>query len=162
MPATALNAAERFSALNGLEIVFIPVIAAYPAAPTRVEINAGTDLSTEVMEWSGFTTTSETIETPDLTRFVGKIAGRVSAEDSSLSIYADRGGEDVRAVLPRDTLGYLAFMDSGDTPTEKMDVYPIQVLSCEKVRSMDAATLLRVDCSMTRIPTYDLTIPAST
>lgn len=162
MPATPLNAAERFSALNGLEIVFIPVIAAADLVPTRVEINAGTDLSTEVMEWEGFTTTSETIETPDLTRFVGKIAGRVSAEDSSLQIYADRGGDDVRDVMPRDTLGYLAFMDSGDVPAEKMDVYPIQVLSCEKVRSMDNATMLRVDVSMTRIPQYDVTIPAAT
>ncbi|MBW0088233.1 hypothetical protein I4I73_03260 [Pseudonocardia sp. KRD-184] len=162
MAATPLNAAERFSALNGLEVVFIPVVAAYPDAPTRIEIDAGTDLTTEIESWSGFTTTSETIETPDLTRFVGKIAGRVSAEDSSLNIYADRGGDDVRDVLPRDTLGFLAFMDEGDTPTSKMDLYPIQVLSCEKVRSMDAATMLRVDCSMTRIPTYDLVIPAAT
>src|SRR5688500_14465322 len=161
MPATPLNAAERYSALDGLEIVFLPVIAASTLIATRAEINAGTDLSTEVAEWSGFTTTSETIETPDLTRFTGKIAGRVTAEDSSLSIYADRGADDVRDVMPRDTLGYLAFMDSGDTPTEKMDVYPIQVLSCEKVRSMEAATMLRVDVSMTRIPVYDITIPAA-
>lgn len=162
MTASPLNAAERFSALNGMECVFIPVVAAFPAAPTRVEINAGTDLTTEVQDWSGFTTKSETIDTPDLTRFVGKIAGRVTAEDSSLSIYADRGGDDVRDVMPRDTIGFLAFMDSGDVPTKTMDVFPIQVLSCEKVRAMDAATMLRVDVSMTRIPSYDLVIPAAT
>lgn len=161
MPATPLNPAERFSALNGLEIVFVPVIESDTLEPTRTELDAGTDLTTEIAEWEGFTTASETIETPDLTRFVGKIAGRVTAEDSSLQIYADRGGEDVRAVLPRDTIGYLAFMDSGDTTDETMDVYPVQVLSCEKVRSMDNATMLRVDMSMTRIPQYDLAIPAT-
>lgn len=161
MPATALNTAERFSSLQGLEIVYIPTIAATNGNPTRAEINAGTDLTTEVMEWEGFTTTTQTIETPDLTRFVGRISGRIEAEDSSLTMYADRGGDDVRDVLPRDTIGYFAFMDSGDTPASLMDIYPIQVNSLAKVRSMDAATVLRISVSMTRIPIEDVVIPAA-
>lgn len=161
MPATPLGVAERFSALSGLEIVFVPVITSATGAATRAEINAGTDLTSEIMEWEGFTTTTETIETPDLTRFVGKIPGRISAEDSSITMYADRGGEDVRSVLPRDTIGYLLWMDSGDTPASKMDVYPIQVNSLSKVRSMDNATVLTVSVSMTRIPFEDVVIPTA-
>ena len=161
MTAQALNTAERFSALNGLEIVFIPSIAATNGTPTRAEIDAGTDLTTEVMEWEGFSTTTETIETPDLTRFVGRIPGRISAEDSSITMYADRGGDDVRDILPRDTIGFLLWMDSGDTPAALMDVYPMQVSSLVKVRSMDAATVLRADISMTRIPFEDVVIPAA-
>lgn len=162
MPATPLATAERFSALGGLEIIFIPVIVATNGIPTRAEINAGTDLTTEIKEWEGFTTTSATIETPDLTRFVGKIPGRIESEDSSLTMYLDRGADDARDVLPRDTLGYLAFMDSGDTPADKMDIFPIQVNTFAKVRSMDDATVGRVDVSMTRIPLEDVTIPAAT
>lgn len=161
MPATPLATAQRFSALSGLEIIYIPVIAATNGTPTRAEINAGTDLTTEVMEWSGFSTTAETIETPDLTAFVGKIPGRISAEDSSLTLYADRGRADVRTVLPRGTVGYLAFMDEGDVATKKMDIFPIQVNSLTTVRSMEAATVLRVDVSMTRIPFDNITIPAA-
>ena len=158
MPATPLNPAERFSALQCLEVVFVPAIAD-PENVTRAEIDAGTDLTSEIMEWSGFTTATETIETPDLTRFVGKIGGRITAEDSSITLYADRGGDDVRDILPRDTIGFLLWMDSGDTPGAYMDVYPIQVNSLTKVRSMDAATVLRVDMSMTRVPVEDVTIP---
>jgi hypothetical protein len=162
MPATPLNTAERFSALSGLEVVFVPTIASTSGAATRAEINAGTDLTSEIMEWEGFTTTTETIDTPDLTRFVGKIPGRITAEDSSITMYADRGGDDVRDVLPRDTIGYLLWMDSGDTPSAKMDVYPVQVNSLSKVRSMDNATVLNVSVSMTRIPWEDIVIPAAT
>lgn len=161
MPASPLNASERFSALGGLEIVFVPTLAD-PASPTRTEINAGTDITSEVMEWEGFTTSTESIETPDLTRFVGTIPGRITAEESSVTLYADRSGEDVRAVLPRDTTGYLLWMDNGDTPASLMDVYPIQVNSLAKVRSMEAATVLRVSVAITREPSEDVVIPAAT
>lgn len=160
MPATPLAAAERFSALQGLEVVFVPSIVDVNS-PTRAEINAGTDLTSEIVEWEGFTTVTETIPTPDLTRFVGSIGGRITAEDSSITLYADRGGDDARTVLARDTIGYLLWMDSGDTPAETMDVYPIQVNSATKVRSTENATVLRVSVSMTRIPTEDVVIPAA-
>lgn len=166
MPATPLNAAARFSALSGLEIVYVPVVAASTGIPTRAEIDAGTDLTSEVMEWSGFTVTSQTIDTPDLTRFVGKIPGRIESEDSQLMIYADRGGDDVRDVLPRDTVGFLVWLDDGDTaagatpPAKLMDIFPVQVNSLAKVRSMEAATMLRIDMSMTRIPVEDVPVPA--
>lgn len=160
MPATPLTSSERVSALGGLEIVFIPTIAAATHIPTRAEINAGTDLTGEVAEWEGFTTTSTTIDTPDLTSFVGKLPGRTEAEDSSISLYADRAGDDARSILERGTTGYIAFMDDGDTPASLMDVYPVQVNTLAKVRSMDDATLLRVDMSMVAVPAENITIPA--
>jgi hypothetical protein len=161
MPATPLVASERLSALGGLEIVYIPTIAAANRVPTRAEINAGTDLTGEVAEWEGFTTTSETIDTPDLTSWVGKLPGRTVAEDSSLSMYADRAGDDVRTILDRGTTGFLAWMDDGDTPGSLMDIYPIQVNTLAKVRAMDNATLLRVDVSMVEEPAENITIPAA-
>lgn len=159
MPATPLNQATRYSALSGLEIVYVPTIADINN-PLRAEINAGTDLTGEVMEWEGFTTTSETIETPDLTSFVAKIPGRVTAEDSSITLYADADEDDVRDILPRGTRGFLLWMDQGDTPGKSMDIYPIEVTSLTKVRSMEDATVLRVDVSMTQVPVNDVTIPA--
>jgi len=161
MPATPLNQATRYSALSGLQIVYVPTVADVNN-PLRSEINAGTDLTGEVMEWEGFTTTSETIETPDLTSFVAKIPGRVTAEDSSLTVYADADEDDVRDILPRGTRGFLLWMDQGDTPGKKMDVYPIEVTSLTKVRSMEDATVLRVDVSMTQVPVNDVEIPAET
>ncbi len=161
MPATPLNPAERFSALSGLQIVFIPVIAAATFVPTRPEIDAGTDLTSEVMDWNGFTTKSSTFDTPDLTRFVGKIPGKIESEDSSLMMYLDRSGDDVRTVLPRDTIGFFGFMDAGDVADALMDIYPIQVTTFAKVRKMDAATVANVEVVITRIPIEDVVIPAA-
>lgn len=161
MTAIALNQAERFSALDGLEIVYIPVIASLTLVPTRAEIDAGTDVSTEVAEWAGFSLASGKIPTPGLKRFTGSISGELTAEDSSLSIYADRTGDDVRDVLPRDTVGFIALMPSGDTPTERMSVWPVQVNALTEVYSREAATLLRADLNITREPNENVTIPAA-
>jgi len=160
MPATPLVASERISALGGLEIVYVPTIAASNGVPTRTEINAGTDLTGEVAEWAGFTTTATTIDTPDLTSFVGKLPGRTEAEDSSISLYADRAGDDARDLLARGTTGFIIFMDDGDTPGSLMDIYPIQVNTLAKERSMDNATLIRADVSMVSVPVENVVIPA--
>jgi hypothetical protein len=160
MPATPLVASERISALGGLEIVFVPTIAASTNIPTRAEIDAGTDLTGEVADWSGFTTTSTTIDTPDLTSFVGKLPGRTEAEDSSISLYADRVGDDARDLLARGTTGFILFMDDGDTAASLMDIYPIQVNTLAKERSMDNATLIRADVSMVAVPVENQAIPA--
>lgn len=160
MPATPLNVGEKFSALDGLEVVFVPVIAAFPAAPTRTEINAGTDLTTEISSWEGFEIDPQTIETPSLARFVGNIPGRINITAGTLNLYADRGADDVRDVLPDGTTGYILWMDSGDTPTDAMDVWPVRVNRLSKVRSMEAATMLRVAFTHNTLPVENLVIPA--
>jgi hypothetical protein len=162
MPATALNVGEKFSALDGLHLLFLPVVAAFPAAPSRAEINAGTDLTTEISSWEGFELDPQTIETPSLARFTGSIPGRINLTSGVLNMYADRGNDDVRDVLPDGTTGYIVFMDSGDVPTKKMDVWPVRVNRLSKVRSMEAATMLKVAFTHNELPREELTIPAAT
>jgi hypothetical protein len=161
VPATPLNIAEKFSALDGLELVWIPLIAATATlVPTRAEIDAGTDLTTEVAGWDGFEIDPQEIETPSLARYTGTIPGRIQITPGVLRIYADRGSEDVREVLPDGTVGYLAWFDSGDVAAEKVDIWPVQVNRLSKVRSMEDATLLSVRFSHPRLPAEDLVIPA--
>lgn len=159
MPATALNVGEKFSALDGLHLVFVPVVAAFPAAPTRLEINAGTDLTTEVSSWEGFEMDPQTIETPSLARFTGSIPGRINITSGVLNMYADRGGDDVRDVLPDGTTGFVVFMDQGDVATKSMDVWPVRVNRLSKVRSMEAATMLKVAFTHNVLPVENLVIP---
>lgn len=160
MAATAIAASTRYRALGNLHIVFIPTSADYTSV-TRAEINAGTDLTGEVAEWAGFTTTSEKIDTPDLkSSFVSSIPGSQTAEDSSITMYASSAGTAIQSLLPRDTTGFILMMDSGDVPTKKMDVYPVQVASLVKVRALDAATMIRADLNVTRVPSENQTIPA--
>lgn len=162
MPATPIQKSTRFYTVGRTQCYYLPTIVATNLNPTRAELNAGTDLTREIAEMEGWTTTSETIDTPDMvSRFVSSIPGAITAEDSSLTFYADEDSDDVRVVFPRDTAGYIVWMDSGDVPAATMDIFPVQVASAPKVRSMDNATMIRVDFNITREPVENVVIPAN-
>ncbi len=161
MPATPLNLTEKFSALDGLALVFVPVIAAANGIPTRAEINGGTDLTTEVEGWEGFEVEAGEIETPSVARFTGTIPGRISIEPGVLRIYADRGADDVANVLPDGTTGALVFMNNGDVPADLMDVWPVRVNRLSTMRSMEAATMYAVRFTHNQLPTERIAIPAA-
>jgi len=161
MPALPIPKSTRFYTVGRTQCYFLPTIAASTLIPTRTELDAGTDLTREIAEMDGWSTESEKIDTPDMvSRFVSSIPGAITAEDSSISFYADEGSEDAREVFPRDTAGYIIWMDSGDVAGSTMDIYPVQVASAPKVRSMDEATLIRVDFNITQEPVENVVIPA--
>lgn len=161
MAATPITQSTRFYTVGLTKTLFLPTVVASDLTPTRSEINAGTDLTGEIAEFEGWSTTSEMIETPDMvSRFVSSIAGPITAEESSISFYASSDGDDARTVFPRDTVGFIVWMDGGDVPANTCDVYPVLVASAPKVRSMDSATLIRVDFSITKEPAENKIIPA--
>jgi hypothetical protein len=162
MAAPEITASVRYFDPETTKCVYLPTIAATNLVPTRAEINAGTDLSPEIAEVSGFTVTSEEINTPDMgSRFTSKIPGRTSAEDSSITFYADESGNDVRTVLPRDTTGYILWADGGDVAGNKGQVFPIRVRSVGQLRSVgDEAHRVQTQFSITSEPNEDVTIPA--
>lgn len=153
----------RYWAVGTTQVHFLPAIAAEDGVPTRAEITAGTNLTREVADFDGWSTTSDKIDTPDMvSRFVSNIPGAISAEDSSITFYADRAGVDVRDILPRDTQGFVVWMDGGDVATRFMDIYPVTVASAPKIRSMDDnATMIRVDFNITSEPVENAEIPAA-
>lgn len=161
MPPTAITPSVRFFRPGTTKVYWVRTIVTY-TAPTRLEINSGTDLSGEIAEINGFSVQSDTIPTPDLgTRFVPKIAGRINADDSSLNFYASSTGfTDARSVLPRDTTGFLIVMDGGDVATTgRMDVYPATVTSVPKLRALEDPAQVQVTFAITRVPAEDLVIP---
>ena len=161
MPPTAITPSVRYFRPGLTKIYWVRTIVTY-TAPTRLEINSGTDLSGEIAEINGFSVVSDTIPTPDLgTRFVPKIAGRINADDSSLNFYASSTGfTDARSVLPRDTTGFLVIMDGGDTSTTgRMDVYPATVTSVPKLRALEDPAQVQITFAITRVPAEDLVIP---
>jgi hypothetical protein len=144
------------------KIYYLPSCA-NPAAPTRAEITAGTDLSNEVAAAAGWTLTGAEVATPDLgDDFDSKIPGKLSVDDSSLTFYADKAGADVRTVLPRTTTGFILIADGGDVAGNKADNFPIRVRSVGKVRNVEgsAAKVLTVSFSVTDKPSEDVSIPA--
>lgn len=159
----ALNKSTRFFQPEVSRVHFLPTIAATTLIPTRAEITAGTNVTAEIADLSGWQVRADMIATPDLaSRFVSQIAGRTKAEQSSITYYADKTGDDIRTVNPRGQTGYIVFMDGGDVPTTgKMDVYPVEVAAVGKARSTgDQALQVTIDYAITGPPAEDVAIPA--
>jgi hypothetical protein len=159
VPPTPLSATTRYIPPGTRKIYWVTTIATY-TAPSRAELNAGIDLTAEVAEVSGFSTTSATTETPDLaTRFTGKIPGRITADDSSLSFYASSNSSDVRTVLPRDTAGFVVILWEGDVTGQRMDVFPAKVTVSSLDGNMEDPEKVNVSFAITRIPAANVVIP---
>ncbi|BBB01076.1 hypothetical protein RVR_8320 [Actinacidiphila reveromycinica] len=160
MTATPIAATVRYFRPEKTKVYWLPAVA-NPTSPTRPELDAGTDLSDEVSDISGWSVTSDTVDTPDLgSRFVGKIPSTISADDSSLTFYADSSGQDVRGLLTRNQSGFIVWLDEGDTGDYYMDVFPVRVSSVPKVRDMSNAATITVNFTVTREPSENVTIPA--
>lgn len=145
MPATAIAAATRYFQPGTTKVIVIPAISSLTAGATRAEINAGTDVSGDVAAINGFQITSNQIDTPDLGgRFTKRVPGRLQADDSSVTFYADVAGSDVRSVLARDQNTYIGIMDGGDVAGRKADYFQVTVASVGKVREMEDAPRLTV------------------
>jgi hypothetical protein len=153
-----LPTSTRFANFNNTTVYFLPAVASTTMAPAQAEITAGTNLTGEIAEISGFTVTGGTIDTPDLkSEFVSKVPGRTSAADSSLTFYADLNGTDVRTILPYKTIGYIMFADSGTAVGKKVDVWPVQVNSVGKTRSVgDEVERIVIGFAITRVPGMDV------
>lgn len=162
MAATAISSSTRYINPGVTKIYFVSSISD-KTSPTRAELNAGTDLTGEVSAVAGWIVTGNDVETPDMDSvFTSKIPGRTSADDSSITFYADKTGDDARALLPRGTDGFIVFLDGGDVAGSLMDVYPIRVKSVGKPRSTegkDPATV-EIQFSITSEPAEDVTIPS--
>lgn len=158
----ALSATTRFFLPEITNCVFVPTIAASTKIPTRAELTAGTTLTKEIADISGWGVKSNMIDTPDAgSRFVSQIGGRTNVDSSSITFYADITGSDVRQTLPRNQTGYIVWMDGGDVATQKMDIFPVKVTSVGKVRSSgDQAMQLTIEFAVTSPPAEDAPIPA--
>lgn len=164
MPATPINKSVRYFDPSITKCYYLPTVAAADLVPTRAEMDAGTDLSNEIADLDGWTVEAEQIETPDLgSLFTGKIQGRTSVEDSSLTFHADQAGDDVRTLLPRGTTGYIMWCDGGDVAANIAGVYPVNVVSVGVQRSVgDDNARIQVQFSITREPNEAVPVPALT
>jgi hypothetical protein len=164
MPITPVQPAAitRFFGPGTTAFLFCASIAD-PAAPTFAELDAGTELTRDVADISGWMTASAMIDVPDWkTRFTGQIPGRITAESSSLTFYADedRGAGDVSQLLPRDTDGYIVIADGG-LASAIGDVFQVTVSSNSMQRSGDAAGQRVVTFAIRTEPSEGVTLPQS-
>lgn len=158
MPPTPLNKTTRFSPQGTSRYYWLPTVAAADMIPTRTEIDAGTDLTSEVAAVTGWSTTPNQIDTPDAgSRFVSRVPGSITADDSSLTFYGSKDGDDARTFFTRDMTGYVMFADAGDVPGAKAEIFPVTVLNVSPVRDITGAFQVVVSFSITDDPvTFDI------
>lgn len=161
MAAPAITASTRYTSRGTTKIYWVVTIANY-LLPTRAELNAGTDLSPQLTDSSGWSVKANQIPTPDLaSRFTTSVPGEITAEDSSLTMYASKNGVDARTLMPQDTVGNIVLLYGGDTAGNKMDVWPVTVASVSKQISVDGskADTLMISYSPSNVPASSVTIP---
>lgn len=162
MPATSIAAPTKYTDRGVTDYVWLTTCANY-LSPTRAEINAGTSLKLVVADASGWSVTSNQVETPNLsTRFTSKIPGSIAADDSSLTVYSSKTGTDAGTLCPQDAVGFVLVMHGGDVAGQKMDVWPVTVSSVSRLMSImgDAANKKVITFSPSDVPATNVTIPA--
>jgi hypothetical protein len=132
-----------------------------PAAPTFSELDNGTEVGRDLADWGGWEVSTNFIETPDLaTRYTSKLPGVITSPDAFIVFYADKSGNDLRALMPKDTIGFIVVADGG-LATAKGDVFKVQVASVPKQRSFTEATRLRFSYAVLQEPNENVTLPQS-
>lgn len=161
MTATKITATKRFIRPNVTKVYWVPTLADYNN-PLRTELDAGTDVSGEISDVSGWSTTSNSTDTPDWgSRFTSQIPGNITADSSSITFYGSSDTQDIRTLLNRDDTGFVVWMDGGDVPTQLMDVFPVTVSSLAHQRTMSDPAAIQVSFTITDVPAENVAIPAA-
>lgn len=166
-------ASGRYLTSGVSKVIFAPAIA-NKAAPSRVELTAGTiltqpsvDVVEGLVELTGFETTPSNITTPDVaSRFDKTIPGRTASTDAAATFYDDVDpiNDNIRSDLAEGTNGFIVIMYRGDVPTETCEVWPVRVSSnnSSQVTSANEAATYTVGFGITGQPEKNAVIPALT
>ena len=162
MVATPITPITKFTSRGRSKTYWVEVIAD-KAAPTRAELDDGIDLTPQLMDASGWSVTSAQIETPNAdTRYTETIPGVISAEESTITMYADTVGADARDIMPRDEVGFIVRLDGGDIEGNKCRVFPVTVSSVAVITSLNGgeADTLVFTYAITGEPAEGVDVPA--
>lgn len=160
MPATPITPATRFIRPGTTKCYWVVSISNI-LAPTRLELNAGSDLSKDLADINGWMVAGQKVDIPDLnSSFVANIPGLVQASESAITFYQGDTGVDVRSLMPRNAAGNIVWLDGGDVAGRKMDIYPVRVLAVGKERKIGAEPArIAIQYSISAVPAEDVTIP---
>lgn len=152
--ATTLGGTVRYLP-PGIRQVYIVDTIANPALPTLAELNAGTDVTGEIVDGSvtGFSVTPSTVEAPDLgSKTTRKVAGRISLDDCSIAFYLTQDGTvDARTLLADGAQIFVCIFPEGNhaqTPALTVNVHPVTV----QTTTIDEDTTKTAQCMVSFAP----------
>lgn len=159
MPATPLTPTVRYFPPGTRKVYWLPACSNY-FAPTRAELNAGTDVSAEVSALSGWSVASATVDTPDMgSRFTSQVPGRLTSATNDITCYTSQNSNDARTLFVRDLNGFVVLLWEGDVTGLKMDVFPVRVTTQAMDTTVDNPGTCTFSFAATKIPASNLSIP---
>ena len=159
MVAPPLAATTRYIAQSVRKYYWVPTIASV-SAPTRAELNAGTDLTGQVFAVSGFDNPVTLVDAPDFAnRFIAQVAGPIKPSNSMITLYQSTSSADVRTLLTRDLTGYIVILMEGDVTGRKMDVFPVVIAAATKQETIGDPAKIEIQFGISAQPQVDLVIP---
>lgn len=162
MPAPNIAPVSVYTSRGKTRVLWVEDFANYNA-PTRTEIDAGTDLSTIICDYDGFKVKSSQIDAPRLSDlYTPTVSGEQKTDDSALTCYMDQEGADARVLMPQDEEGYIVWMYGGDVAANKMDIYPVQVSALNHMPSIkgNEPDQTEFQFSVKNIPARSKAVPA--
>lgn len=162
MVATPLTTSTRYIAPEITKTYWADAIA-NKNSPTRLELNAGTDLTGEVSEATGWELAADNVAAPDGgSKFTSQVSGRINPPDTALVCYASSDTIDIRDLLARDDAGFIVILHGGDVTGQKMTVWPVRVRSVSAPVDFAGsnASMINVQFTVTSAPAENVAIPA--
>jgi hypothetical protein len=154
--------AQRFFRRGVSKVFFVPTVADLDS-PSRPEITAGVNLSSQISDISGFSIENSPITTPDLeSTFDSQIDGPDAAADSRLTFYDLSDDDDIRVALAKGENGYIVLMPYGDVATKRAEVWPVRSTGYNDQWDLGAvAATAIVGFAITDEPEQNAVIPAA-
>ncbi|HWD83343.1 MAG TPA: hypothetical protein VG497_30795 [Kribbella sp.] len=139
------------------------------AAATSAELTAGTDLTPLISATTGFSGTGNTVDFPNAaSRWTPKIAGLISADDSSFTLNMALAGSGDGLDLFSDgsdgtdpTTGFFVICYEGISATSRMRVFPCQVTSVQESADITVGATADVMVAIIEPPSALYTVPAA-
>jgi hypothetical protein len=162
VPPAAITGSIRYFPPGIRRVYFVATMANY-LAPTRAELNASTDLTPEIAGggMAGWSLAGSTVDVPDLgSVFTSTVPGRLTSPTNSIDMYLSQNSIDVRTLLVRTTNGFIAVLWEGDVPGQKMDVFPVRVITQANDTNTEDPGKVTLEFAITKIPAITIAIPA--
>lgn len=156
---------QRFSPRGRRVTLWIPVVAGFDAGtgPILSEIDGATDLSCQIAAQAGWTESTTFTETPDqCSQVAGKIPDGVTLDDSSITFYGAKNGEDAGDFFSRGMSGFVAQAWYGLEEDLPWDIFATEVGSVSMTPDITGAQQITVSFALTAEPLRRLVIPALT
>lgn len=150
----------RFFRRGVSQIRFLPAVS-NAALPSSGEISAGTDLTPEVADISGYMLENKPIETPDLkTTFDTQINGPDQTADSKITFYDQDNSATIRVALAKGANGFILLAPYGMGTGKRAEIWPVRSTGVNDEWDLGAkAAHYVVGFAVTALPTQTATLP---